>query len=654
MFIEGSRFSRRHSVVIASQMDRAYINNGQLLMQKTSPPTKYKELDIEEKILGDQRFLDLRTYFNFDFSIFFNSPATAQQEGSGTHSFKKFKKDQEKKKSELARAIFKTEKFLSPGKDIETHASFLMQLPKSHFNFELLSKHIRKFEGYAKSCINRKDANAQSLASIAVPALIQPLYHWSEALNDDQRKSLMLQFEELIHNINRVLPPATITSGSAEFKSYILFAYMVTAEILTHGLSSAILAYNLVYFRQQSVSTWANIHPRERLLFSVITLHIFLRFYNKSDSFSPKYGFSHNTFTDLHALMYDAYDACSSLGLITAGQVFMWIVERIESETLAYNDLAGGRRALKGLTPTETRSVVELVKRFSSYRIPVTVERVERFLAQFVTTGRIRAVLKLLNHLKFYPLWQLGEAMENMLRIESRSHGKIVVAPLGDRTGSTAIINYLISHSELTGIVFADDLAHAIRLTEAGDRIYFVDDCTLSGTQSIHIMQELMGERVLKPHHTKHCDTLSKTQQADVCKRTLVFTYCLACDTAINRMKDELSKLHDGKINFEIIYDIPEPSKSKAFTSASAVPWESQAERDDLKEYCSDAGYSILEKIAIDKGWNEERRLESSLGYSDFQRLLVFPYSVPKTTLPILWKEGDSGFRWTPLFPVLD
>jgi hypothetical protein len=615
--------------------------------------TKGAELDIEEKILGDQRFLDLRAYFNFDFSIF-SIPLAAVQQDEGVSKYKKFKQEQESQRSKFSRQFYRATKSSSAGGDIDTHADFLMQLPKSGFSFDLLERHIHKFDSYANKCIGKRYAEPRSLASIAIPALIRPLYHWSEAIDEDQRKSLMLQVEGLIHGLNKTLPPSTMLSGVAEFKSYILLAYVIVAEILNSGLSSAILAYHLVYFRQQSVSAWANIHPRERLLFSVISLHIFLRFYGKGEAFSPKYGFSHNTITDMHALMNDAYDACGSLGLITAGQVFMWIVERIESEALAFNDLAGGRRALKGLTPTESRSVVELVKRFSSYRIPVTVERVEQFLAQFVTTERIRAALKLLNHLKFYPLWQLAEAMENMLRVESEKYEKIVVAPLGDRTGSTAIINYLVSHSGLNNIIFADDLVHALRLTKAGDRIYFVDDCALSGTQSIHIMQELLGERILKAHHTKHCDALSKAQQIAVCKRTLIFAYCLACDTAINRMEIELSKLHHGKIAFEIIYDIPESSKAKAFTSASAVPWESQAERDDLRNYCADMGYSVLEKMARNKGWDDERRLESSLGYSDFQRLLVFPYSVPKTTLPILWAEGDSVIRWMPLFPVLE
>ncbi|WP_446739728.1 phosphoribosyltransferase-like protein [Pseudomonas sp. TH15] len=54
------------------------------------------------------------------------------------------------------------------------------------------------------------------------------------------------------------------------------------------------------------------------------------------------------------------------------------------------------------------------------------------------------------------------------------------------------------------------------------------------------------------------------------------------------------------------------------------------------------------------KEWDDDRRVQSSLGFSDFQRLLVFPYSVPKTTLPILWLGQSSEIRWTPLFPVID
>lgn len=623
-------------------------------MAKSSNPPSNAEPSIEEKIFADQRFLDLRTYFNFDFSILHNPPEDLSSTESSILTYKKYEKSYERNRSELSKLFFGPEERKTPISRLDVHSRFLMQLSEQNFQFKFLEKHLRKFEAVANGCLEKNHADAQSLASIAIPALIQPVHRWAKVLTLDERNNFLLQLESIIDKFNKTFPLATKLSGAAEFKSYIMFAYVLVSAVLEVGISSHIFVYHLVYFRKQSISSWASIHPRERLLFSVISLHIFLSFYKDDEIFTTKYGFSHNTFTDLHSLMNDAYDACNSLGLITAGQVFMWVVERIESEALGYNDLVIGRRALKGLTPSERRSVVELVKRFSSYRIPVTVERTERFLAQFVTTERIRAVLKLLSHLKYYPLWQLGEAMEDLLKIESEKYGKIVVSPLGDRTGSTAIINYLLSHSKLNNLIFADDLKHALKLTKPGDRIYFVDDCALSGTQSIHIMQELMGERELKPHHTKHCDALSDSQKRNVYKRTLVFAYCLACDTAIQRMTEHLALISEGKISFSVLCQIPEPFNSKAFNSASFVPWESNVERDSLKVFCSEIGYSLLEPIALKKDWSHERRVESSLGYSDFQRLLVFPYSVPKTTLPILWTEGHSSFNWTPLFPVIE
>lgn len=610
--------------------------------------------NIEEKILGDHRFLDIRSYFNFDFSIFSSAPGIPEHDDEAVLTFKLFKRLLDSRQSKLAKSFSKIAGSLGKTRDLDRYSQFLMQLPASEIKIELLLKQVNSFEKFAKDCINDRYVDSQSLSSIAIPALIQPIYYWSNNLDNEQQKILMQRFETLIQSLDKILPASTLLSGSAEFKSYILFAYVLLGEICKTGLSSGVFCYHLIYFRKQSLTHWLNIHPQERLLFSVISLHVLLRFYKIDEPFSPKYGFSHNTFSDLHSLLNDAHNACNSLGLITTGQVFMWLLERVELEALGYSDLAVGRRALKGLTPGEKSSVVDLVKRFSSYRIPVTAERMEHFLVQFKTTARIRSALKLLSHLKFYPLWQLGEAIETLLKQQSDEFGKIVVSPLGDRTGSTAIINYLVSHSTLNNIVFADDLSHALKLTKTGGRIYFVDDCALSGTQSIHIMQELMGERLLKPHHTRHCEPLSSAQQNTVCKRTLVFTYCLACDIAVERMTEELSKLRDSRIKFEILYAIPEPSKSKAFSSASSVPWESMEERNELKQFCSEIGYDLLGKMAEKKEWDDDRRVQSSLGFSDFQRLLVFPYSVPKTTLPILWLGQSSEIRWTPLFPVID
>ncbi len=73
-----------------------------------------------------------------------------------------------------------------------------------------------------------------------------------------------------------------------------------------------------------------------------------------------------------------------------------------------------------------------------------------------------------------------------------------------------------------------------------------------------------------------------------------------------------------------------------------------------MKEVCAEVGYQVLGKRAESKQWTMERRRESALGFSDAQRLLVFPYNVPKTSLTLLWEKSRDSFLWKPLFPGYD
>ena len=84
------------------------------------------------------------------------------------------------------------------------------------------------------------------------------------------------------------------------------------------------------------------------------------------------------------------------------------------------------------------------------------------------------------------------------------------------------------------------------------------------------------------------------------------------------------------------------------------VGWLDEEEREDMKEFCTDVGYKALAKRAESKGWTDERRRESALGFSDAQRILVFPYNVPKTSLTLLWEKSRDSFEWEPLFPGYD
>jgi hypothetical protein len=104
----------------------------------------------------------------------------------------------------------------------------------------------------------------------------------------------------------------------------------------------------------------------------------------------------------------------------------------------------------------------------------------------------------------------------------------------------------------------------------------------------------------------------------------------------------------------ELSIGVVEHSSVKAFEPMGSIAWASENEREALKQFASEVGYDILEDRAKRKGWDDTRRKESALGFSNFQRVLVFPYNVPKTTLTLLWETGRDSRRWQPLFPGFD
>jgi hypothetical protein len=162
-----------------------------------------------------------------------------------------------------------------------------------------------------------------------------------------------------------------------------------------------------------------------------------------------------------------------------------------------------------------------------------------------------------------------------------------------------------------------------------------------------------MGSRQRKKHNTRYCRELTAQEKKALSHRKAVFVYAVACDYALGRLEADLPEAGMPRTSFEILFSISEPESVKAFGPMSLIPWTSPEERDELKQFCVDVGYDLLEGRAAQKSWSDKRRKESALGYSDFQRLIVFPYSVPKSTLTFLWATGGENRRWLPLFPVL-
>jgi hypothetical protein len=382
-----------------------------------------------------------------------------------------------------------------------------------------------------------------------------------------------------------------------------------------------------------------------------------MRFYELDKPFQTKHGFSYNVLAELRSIFQEAGNTELEAVFTPSQWVYRWFVDKLDTEvfsSLRRGEIAG----LAALSPVEQNLAVELVRRFAAYRVPVSVESLAAFLLQFGTTQRIRGALRLLMHVKFYPLWELTQAIERTLAAELTRTGEkhLVISAFGEHTGSAAIMNYLVAHSPLAqALKFEPNLPTALAATTTDDPIYIVDDCLLSGTQGLNTLGDLMGTRSRKPHHTMHAQELSSKDKRRLEKRHIKFTYGVVMDKGMARFQcEDYEKTGLDKTRAEVLFGTIETASSKIFEPLGPVSWLSEEERADMKAFCEEVGYNSLERRSKEKEWSDERRKESALGFSDMQRLLVFPYNVPKTTLTLLWERSSGDFKWRPLFPGFD
>jgi hypothetical protein len=181
--------------------------------------------------------------------------------------------------------------------------------------------------------------------------------------------------------------------------------------------------------------------------------------------------------------------------------------------------------------------------------------------------------------------------------------------------------------------------------------LYVFDDCAMSGTQSIHTFEEWLGARALKPYHTRHAVAVTDPTRFRCIPIRVVFA--VATDYALSATVHRLREL--GFEDVKVLYGALDPLSQKPFSPAMCYIWRSLDERDRLRATLEEIGETLLERRAAEKQWAEKRRHESALGYSGFQRLLVFEHNVPKTTITALWERGHfQGTEWRPLFPGAD
>lgn len=541
--------------------------------------------------------------------------------------------------------------------ELDLFSEYVLGLHDEDASEDLVVELFQRVQKFIESDVIEGDSQNVLSAPALISLLLAPAIRWA-ALLPKRKNDVISPIETTLLTVSEHLRGPRFNADLLAFQNALLFAYLVLAELAEIGVNPVIGSCHMQVFRSVLPSKWESMRTDLRIQYAAVIVAFTRKFYPLDKPFKSQLGFSLNVLGDLRALLDDTAGAGVEAIFAPSQWVFRWLVDKLDVEVFARTNRGDLAVGLAALSPGEQNIAVELVRRFATFRIPITVESLTRFLVQFGTTRRVRGALRLLQHIKFYPLWELSQSIERTLQLELKelpADQKLVVAQFGEHTGSAAIMHYLLAHSSLERhINFARSIPEALAATKDSECIYIVDDCLLSGTQTLNTIEELMGTRELRPHHTVHAEELSSAEKLEIQKRNLKFTFSVAMDFGLKEFEKRYENSGLSLALASVLYGVLEPESSKVFEPLGPVGWLNEEERDDMKAFCADVGYHILAKRAESKKWTDQRRQESALGFSDVQRLLVFPYNVPKTSLTLLWERAHGSFSWEPLFPGYD
>lgn len=448
--------------------------------------------------------------------------------------------------------------------------------------------------------------------------------------------------------LNGVMP--TLAHESLKFLTKLCAYYVAACQSLAVGTSSdTFITFLRLFTKYFHFLPPSPMYTETKLKATLVLLNFFRAFYPAESRVEPKFGMSYGMIASFRDILLEALDELRSSPSSWYSPVLQSAVSKIdEGATYSSRPLASDRWQFSRQDQLE---VVRLSELFSSYRTPVTIDRLVAFLGQFPSKRLAKSMLNLLRHTRYYTLGNIQWMIEESLcKAQSQNQFSSIV-PLGEYGGSTSLMNYLAAHTNIGGLTFTENLAEHIEKSSASEPVVFIDDCCLSGTQTINIIKEFLGVRKLSPHHERHCSPL---QQPCILKqRSLIFVYAISTELGEARVRDALAG--EGIRDVQFFSSSQENLEQKPFTSSMSWIWSNRGESIELREFLADVGYQILQQRSGAKHWDDDRRKESALGYSNAQRLLAFTYNVPKTTLTPLWERGSySGKLWEPLFPGSD
>lgn len=465
---------------------------------------------------------------------------------------------------------------------------------------------------------------------------------------EEEIKAAWEPFLEAVANLADGRIPIPFTQQEQE--AYIDFCSSIFGFMILSGrrlgLKTAIeKSDHFIHIRRAiGDGAWHRCRLRARIKYCSVALFLVATRFPYQIPFDADNSFSARSF---HLLRDSLVDLCNDMQKSNAASqtsVFRYFIGKIDASEWRSR---GYFNSLYDFIESDQILIQNLVDRFRLYRYPVTLEKMVSFLRQFSSGANIRLALNVLKHIRFFTLGNLQSMLEHAFE-EIGDHQQCkLFCPLGDFGGSTSLMSYLTSHWNLENSRFLPSIGDALLQSNPTDPICLFDDGIYSGTQVVNILADLLGIREVKSHHTQYCQPLEDPDA--FLKRPIRLCFAIACDKGIRNLEKHLEEF--GFKDIVVSFSRMEIESVKPFERSMSEIWDTDEDRVKAKDLFSRIGRELLSDIAVAKGWPSGRDAVSSLGFGNDQRLIVYQYNVPKSTITALWKAGEfKGERWEPLF----
>jgi AAA+ ATPase superfamily predicted ATPase len=321
----------------------------------------------------------------------------------------------------------------------------------------------------------------------------------------------------------------------------------------------------------------------------------------------------------------------------------LWLMDvgatRLVSDPLS-EELARSIKAEEDAAHVKSEEVAVLARTWPTYRgRHIGTDDIRTWLQQVDSNHDQRILFKLLSRLRFLSEAEIREKLRTVHGFLRPSLPQFITRKASDRR-KDVLITYVDGEGK-SGQSCASQYAEENRIavdciiSPATFRNSFLEHERENGPVAGLVIVDdiastggtLAGKATL--FIQEHADVLVQSG-------TLVFVVTLlSTASADERVRNALSKIDQVRADFRSCEILD--GRVFAFKDGNGI-WSNENEAARAKALCTDLGVKIYKK--------------APLGYGNQGLLVVFPTTVPNTTLPILhsYSRISSGRRWTPLF----